>query len=48
MENQYNSEEINSNDQTKLEWSAPEVEVFSVKETTLAGGPGSTDSGFLS
>ncbi|HEY1056049.1 MAG TPA: hypothetical protein VGE24_12965 [Emticicia sp.] len=48
MENQNNSEAIIGNEQTKLDWNTPEVEVFSVKDTTLAGGPGATDSGFLS
>lgn len=48
MENQFNSEQITNTEQTKLEWNTPEVEVFSVKETTLAGPLGSTDGGILS
>ncbi len=48
MGNQYNSEEITSTEQAKLDWNTPEVEIFPVKETTLAGGPGVTDSGILS
>ncbi|GAB3514816.1 hypothetical protein [Emticicia fontis] len=48
MENQNNSEAIIGNEQTKLEWNSPEVEVLSVKDKTLAGASGLTDSGVFS
>lgn len=48
MTNQYNSEETTTNEQQKLAWSTPELEVFSVKEKTLAGPAGLTDSGIFS
>jgi hypothetical protein len=48
MENQFNSEEIISTEQSKLEWNTPEVEVFSVIETTLSSSSGSFDGVALS
>lgn len=48
MAKELTSEEIILDQQVKLEWNTPEVEIFSVKDTTLAGGPGATDGGVLS
>ncbi|MFD2521508.1 hypothetical protein [Emticicia soli] len=43
MEKQYNTEE-----QPKLAWNTPEVEVLPINEITLAGAPGVVDAGFFS
>ncbi|MFD2521510.1 hypothetical protein [Emticicia soli] len=43
MEKQYNTEE-----QPKLAWNTPEVEVLPINEITLAGAAGITDAGVLS
>lgn len=39
---------ITSQDETKQTWYKPELELVSIKEQTLAGGPGVIDAGFLS
>jgi len=43
MEKQYNTEE-----QPKLDWNTPEVEVLPINEKTLAGPAGVTDAGIFS
>ena len=43
MEKQYNTEE-----QPKLTWNTPEVEVLPINEITLAGPLGVSDAGVLS
>lgn len=40
--------ELLPQEKTKQTWSKPELELVSIKEQTLAGGPGFTDAGILS
>lgn len=47
MENIKNNSEIHA-ENTKLEWSTPEIEIIDMVESTQAGASGTTDSGIFS
>ncbi|WP_337042139.1 hypothetical protein [Emticicia sp. 17c] len=48
MKEQHQVQDKTTNEQQKLAWSTPELEVFSVKDRTLAGGREVSDGGAFS